>query len=92
MVCLETLAKNPSSTVSAACWSVQCGPSSASSDTRGCCGGGKTTLGEPQLPNLCHQAHCENGAAAAYSAGRCTCGGGTGGGVFGGPFVSPMLP
>jgi hypothetical protein len=92
MLCLETLAKNPTSTVSAACWSVRCGPSSASSDTRGCCGSdGKTTLGEPQLPSLCQQAHCENGAAT-YVAGRCTCGGGTGGGVPGGPLLTPMFP
>jgi hypothetical protein len=91
MVCLETLAKNPTSTLSAACWSVQCGPSSASGDTRGCCGnGGKTTFDAPPLMNLCGQAHCDNGAAT-YVGGRCTCGGGTGGGVLGGPFLSPML-
>jgi len=93
MVCIDTLVKNPTSTVSAACWSVRCGPTSASGDTGGCCGGdGETKLGEPKLPNLCHQAHCDNGGAASYVGGQCTCGGGTGGGVPGGPFVPPMLP
>jgi hypothetical protein len=92
LACVETLAENPLSKLSAACWSVRCGPNSETAGAAGCCGSdGRTIGGELQLPDPCATAHCTGGRPAGGFGGTCTCGG-TGGVIPGGPELTGFPP